>query len=150
MLKPEQTVQNFFIKKPLSNNICRSGGTGRRTGLKILRDLYSRTGSIPVCGSSKKELPVYGVFLFFKNKNLSWNDIFFSVSYSMKDFFIISKHKQRLLKERESEFLICFNAPRKLTLLSGICPLFGSSIDTIRNNVFSIKWNNFSSITDPD
>ena len=29
---------------------CRSGGTGRRTGLKILRDLYSRTGSIPVCG----------------------------------------------------------------------------------------------------
>ena len=30
---------------------CRSGGTGRRTGLKILRDLYSRTGSIPVCGS---------------------------------------------------------------------------------------------------
>ena len=32
--------------------ICRSGGTGRRTGLKILRDLYSRTGSIPVCGST--------------------------------------------------------------------------------------------------
>ena len=32
---------------------CRSGGTGRRTGLKILRDLYSRTGSIPVCGSKK-------------------------------------------------------------------------------------------------
>ena len=31
---------------------CRSGGTGRRTGLKILRDLYSRTGSIPVCGIS--------------------------------------------------------------------------------------------------
>ena len=33
--------------------LCRSGGTGRRTGLKILRDLYSRTGSIPVCGSKK-------------------------------------------------------------------------------------------------
>ena len=30
--------------------ICRRGGTGRRTGLKILRDLYSRTGSIPVAG----------------------------------------------------------------------------------------------------
>ena len=29
---------------------CRRGGTGRRTGLKILRDLYSRTGSIPVAG----------------------------------------------------------------------------------------------------
>ena len=29
---------------------CRCGGTGRRTGLKILRDLYSRTGSIPVAG----------------------------------------------------------------------------------------------------
>ena len=34
--------------------LCRSGGTGRRTGLKILRDLYSRTGSIPVCGISFK------------------------------------------------------------------------------------------------
>ena len=34
--------------------VCRSGGTGRRTGLKILRDLYSRTGSIPVCGISKR------------------------------------------------------------------------------------------------
>ena len=30
--------------------VSRRGGTGRRTGLKILRDLYSRTGSIPVCG----------------------------------------------------------------------------------------------------
>ena len=30
--------------------VCRSGGTGRRTGLKILRDLYSRTGSTPVAG----------------------------------------------------------------------------------------------------
>ena len=28
----------------------RCGGTGRRTGLKILRDLYSHTGSIPVAG----------------------------------------------------------------------------------------------------
>ena len=36
-------------------HICRSGGTGRRTGLKILRDLYSRTGSIPVCGMNKKD-----------------------------------------------------------------------------------------------
>ena len=31
--------------------LCRRGGTGRRTGLKILRDLYSRTGSIPVFGT---------------------------------------------------------------------------------------------------
>ena len=31
-------------------NIGRCGGTGRRTGLKILRDLYSHTGSIPVAG----------------------------------------------------------------------------------------------------
>ena len=34
--------------------LCRSGGTGRRTGLKILRDLYSRTGSIPVCGIKRE------------------------------------------------------------------------------------------------
>ena len=27
--------------------ICRCGETGRRTGLKILRDLNSRAGSIP-------------------------------------------------------------------------------------------------------
>ena len=31
---------------------CRSGGTGRRTGLKILRNLYFRTGSIPVFGTN--------------------------------------------------------------------------------------------------
>ena len=36
--------------------LCRSGGTGRRTGLKILRDLYSRTGSIPVCGIKKENV----------------------------------------------------------------------------------------------
>ena len=39
--------------------VCRSGGTGRRTGLKILRDLYSRTGSIPVCGIYLKSLKLY-------------------------------------------------------------------------------------------
>ena len=32
--------------------ISRRGGTGRRTGLKILRDLYSRIGSIPIAGIS--------------------------------------------------------------------------------------------------
>ena len=30
--------------------LCWCGGTGRLTGLKILRDLYSHTGSIPVAG----------------------------------------------------------------------------------------------------
>ena len=35
-----------ILLRPLS----RCGGTGRRTGLKILRDLYSHTGSIPVAG----------------------------------------------------------------------------------------------------
>ena len=34
-----------------SQVMCRSGGTGRRTGLKILRNLYFRTGSIPVFGT---------------------------------------------------------------------------------------------------
>ena len=41
--------QRVIGSSPIGS-ICRSGGTGRRTGLKILRDLYSRTGSIPVCG----------------------------------------------------------------------------------------------------
>ena len=36
--------------EPYRSHICRRGGTGRRTGLKILRDLYSHTGSIPVAG----------------------------------------------------------------------------------------------------
>ena len=35
-----------------SHVACRSGGTGRRTGLKILRNLYFRTGSIPVFGTN--------------------------------------------------------------------------------------------------
>ena len=39
--------QRVIGSSPIGS-ICRSGGTGRRTGLKILRDLYSRTGSIPV------------------------------------------------------------------------------------------------------
>ena len=38
--------------EPYRSHICRCGGTGRRTGLKILRDLYSHTGSIPVAGIS--------------------------------------------------------------------------------------------------
>ena len=42
--------QRVIGSSPIGPIICRSGGTGRRTGLKILRDLYSRTGSIPVCG----------------------------------------------------------------------------------------------------
>ena len=50
--------------------ICRRGGTGRRTGLKILRDLYSRTGSIPVCGififSARYLSFRYLAFLFLK------------------------------------------------------------------------------------
>ena len=32
-------------------NTSRSGGTGRRTGLKILRSPKDRTGSIPVSGT---------------------------------------------------------------------------------------------------
>ena len=42
--EPYRSHFQFYIGK------CRRGGTGRRTGLKILRDLYSRTGSIPVAG----------------------------------------------------------------------------------------------------
>ena len=32
------------------------GGTGRRTGLKILQDLYSRIGSIPIVRDTLKNL----------------------------------------------------------------------------------------------
>ncbi len=46
---------------------CRRGGTGRRTGLKILRDLYSRTGSIPVAGIDilTSKLFIYKGLLYF-------------------------------------------------------------------------------------
>ncbi len=44
--------------------VGRRGGTGRRTGLKILRDLYSRTGSIPVAGTNKQILDCIG-FAYF-------------------------------------------------------------------------------------
>ena len=50
---------------------CRRGGTGRRTGLKILRDLYSRTGSIPVAGINMIEENVqsaeHSLFLILAN-----------------------------------------------------------------------------------
>ena len=42
--------QRVTGSSPVGPIKCRRGGTGRRTGLKILRDLYSRTGSIPVAG----------------------------------------------------------------------------------------------------
>ena len=45
-----KSVGNAFEGSNPSPTISRCGGTGRRTGLKILRDLYSRTGSIPVNG----------------------------------------------------------------------------------------------------
>ena len=44
--------------------VSRRGGTGRRTGLKILRDLYSRTGSSPVAGTNKQILDCIG-FAYF-------------------------------------------------------------------------------------
>ena len=40
----------FHLYKRNGVTISRRGGIGRRTGLKILRDLYSRTGSTPVAG----------------------------------------------------------------------------------------------------
>ena len=65
--------------------LCRSGGTGRRTGLKILRDLYSRTGSIPVCGS-KKTL-VLLEFSFVKNLKTYIDPILPSKKRKLKKVF---------------------------------------------------------------
>ena len=45
-----------------SKDLCRRGGTGRRTGLKILRSKI-RTGSIPVAGI--RELTVCQLFFYF-------------------------------------------------------------------------------------
>ena len=43
-------VAAIIMMAIINNTPSRCGGTGRRTGLKILRDLYSHTGSIPVAG----------------------------------------------------------------------------------------------------
>ena len=43
--------------------LCRSGGTGRRTGLKILRSKI-RTGSIPVFGTKIPTENAAGFFVF--------------------------------------------------------------------------------------
>lgn len=45
------------------NAPCRSGGTGRRTGLKILRSKI-RTGSIPVFGTKIPTEKAAGLFVF--------------------------------------------------------------------------------------
>ena len=52
-------VAAIIMMAIINNTPSRCGGTGRRTGLKILRDLYSRTGSIPVCGIYLKSLKLY-------------------------------------------------------------------------------------------
>ena len=66
--------------------VCRSGGTGRRTGLKILRDLYSRTGSIPVCGISKRweKCWIYNVSLIFCFKKVE----------PLMECWLMEKHEQ--------------------------------------------------------
>ena len=51
----------FWVPPPKKK--CRSGGIGRRTGLKILRWRH-RTGSIPVFGTSSLYLPM-GEFFYF-------------------------------------------------------------------------------------
>ena len=55
------------VRVPPLEPSCRSGGTGRRTGLKILRDLYSRIGSIPIAGIMRKQIRhrFFEVYAFF-------------------------------------------------------------------------------------
>ena len=57
--------------------LSRRGGTGRRTGLKILRDLYSRTGSIPVAGIATNHrcgwlLSISNLYILYLWVQLSW------------------------------------------------------------------------------
>ncbi len=53
--------------------LCRGGGTGRRTGLKILRALKARTGSIPVPGTNKRTKNFSFFFLFVTISSLLYN-----------------------------------------------------------------------------
>ena len=52
----KQRVTGSSPVGPIVQRTCRRGGTGRRTGLKILRDLYSHTGSIPVAGTKHESV----------------------------------------------------------------------------------------------
>ena len=49
-------VAAIIMMAIINSTPSRCGGTGRRTGLKILRDLYSHTGSIPVAGTKHESV----------------------------------------------------------------------------------------------
>ena len=49
-------VAAIIMMAIINNTPSRCGGTGRRTGLKILRDLDSHTGSIPVAGTKHESV----------------------------------------------------------------------------------------------
>ena len=77
----------LFVENRLSIS-CHSGGTGRRTGLKILRDLYSRTGSIPVCGIIEKvgeALYLQRFSYFFCFKKFGHLLTFIKIEYTMSN-----------------------------------------------------------------
>ena len=57
---------DFEGSNPSPSIPCPSGGTGRRTGLKIPRG-NTRTGSIPVSGTQKELLRNQEFFFYFKN-----------------------------------------------------------------------------------
>ena len=66
MINQQKNAEGHRFKSCRSH-LCRRGGTGRRTGLKILRDLYSRIGSIPIAGIMRKQIRhrFFEVYAFF-------------------------------------------------------------------------------------
>lgn len=65
-------------------NTCRSGGTGRRAGLKI-QSPSGRAGSIPAFGTSKPSREIVRVFIFLSLLNLL--DAHNSVIYCINDVY---------------------------------------------------------------
>ena len=58
-------IDNTYYNKACQWKLCRCGETGRRTGLKILRDLNSRAGSIPAICTINLSMPKHMIGLFF-------------------------------------------------------------------------------------
>ena len=77
----EEATKQLLINLPIENSqlklgilMSRGGGIGRHEGLKILWDLYSRAGSIPVPGTLN--------IMCYKKSN---NQTFISIVYKLCD-----------------------------------------------------------------
>ena len=94
-------LTNVFIECIISLvselQTCRCGETGRRTGLKILRDLSSRAGSIPaICTKLERNLKFFFAFqhylTLFESVDITAFDALFNFFPNLTLFKIIQHY----------------------------------------------------------